>query len=93
MDTTINELRWREVICVTDGTRYGYVGDVAFDVETGQIQSLIVPGRAKFFGLFGPREERSFSWSSIRHLGQDIILVEGIPTLRTNEGRKSGQPL
>lgn len=82
MDTTINELRYKEVICVSDGTRYGYVGDIVFDLESGQAKSLIVPGRARFFGLFGPREEKVFPWSSIQRFGQDIILVEGIPAPR-----------
>lgn len=88
MDTTIGELRWKEVICVSDGTRYGYVGDIVFDLESGQARSLIVPGRARFFGLFGPREQRVFPWSSIRRFGEDIILVEGIPTVAVERKKR-----
>lgn len=91
MDSTIGELRWKEVICVSDGTRYGYVGDIVFDLESGQAKSIIVPGRARFLGLFGPREQRVFPWSSIRRFGADIILVEGIPT--TASERRQKQPL
>lgn len=82
MDTTINDLRWKEVICVSDGTRYGYVGDVVFDLESGQAKELIVPGRARFFGLFGPREEKRFPWGNVRRFGEDIILVEGVPSVK-----------
>ncbi|MCQ2442543.1 MAG: YlmC/YmxH family sporulation protein [Oscillospiraceae bacterium] len=85
MDTTINDLRWKEVICVTDGTRYGYVGDMVFDLESGQAKALVVPGRARFFGLFGPREDKVFPWNSIRRFGQDIILVDGLPVVRGKE--------
>lgn len=77
MDTRIGDLRCKEVINVTDGTRYGYVGDVEVDLETGQVRTLVVPGRLRFFGLLGREEERVFSWSAVRRFGEDIILVEG----------------
>lgn len=77
MDSRIGDLRYKEVINVTDGSRYGYVGDVEVDLETGQIRTLIVPGRLRFFGLLGREDERVFPWSAIRRFGEDIILVEG----------------
>lgn len=81
METRIGELRWKEVINVTDGTRYGYVGDAEVDVETGQVRALIVPGRLRWFGLLGREPERVFPWSAVRRFGEDLILVEeeGIP--------------
>ena len=77
MDTRIGDLRCKEVINVTDGTRYGYVGDVEVDLETGQVRTLVVPGRLRFFGLLGREAERVFPWSAVRRFGEDIILVEG----------------
>ena len=77
MDTRIGDLRCKEVINVTDGTRYGYVGDVEVDLETGQVRTLVVPGRLRLFGLLGREAERVFSWSAVRRFGEDIILVEG----------------
>ena len=76
MDSRIGELRYKEVINVTDGTRYGYVGDVEVDLETGQVRTLVVPGRLRFFGLLGREAERVFPWSAVRRFGEDIILVE-----------------
>ncbi len=76
MDSRIGELRCKEVINVTDGSRYGYVGDAEVDLESGQIQALIVPGRLRLFGLLGREEERVFPWSAVRRFGEDIILVE-----------------
>lgn len=77
MDTRIGELRCKEVINVTDGSRYGYVGDAEVDLETGQIKNLIVPGRLRCFGLLGREPERTFPWAAVRRFGEDIILVEG----------------
>lgn len=88
MENTLSDLRWKEVICVTDGTRYGYVGDVIIDLDTGQVRSLVVPGPARFFGLFGRREERIIHWEDVHRFGEDIILVEGKPVLRPQEKGK-----
>lgn len=88
MDSRIGELRCKEVINVTDGSRYGYVGDVEVDLESGQVQALIVPGRLRLFGLLGREEERIFPWSAVRRFGEDIILVEdGAPVLRSGKRR------
>lgn len=76
MRTRVGELRCKEVINVTDGSRYGYVGDAEVDLESGQVQALIVPGRLRLFGLLGREPERVFSWSAVRRFGEDIILVE-----------------
>ena len=47
------ELRYKEVICLSDGSRLGYVGDMELDLEQGHILALIVPGRRRLFGLLG----------------------------------------
>lgn len=76
MDTRMGELRWKEVINVADGTRYGYVGDAEVDVDTGQVRALVVPGRPRLLGLLGREPERIFPWSSVKRFGEDLILVE-----------------
>ena len=43
METRIAERRYKEVISVEDGTRYGYVGDMEIDLESGQVRALVVP--------------------------------------------------
>ena len=77
MDTRIADLRYKEVISVEDGTRYGYVGDMEIDLETGRVKALIVPGRRRFFGLLGREEDKYIPWDAISRFGEDIILVEG----------------
>lgn len=79
MENRMSDLRYKEVISVTDGTRFGYVGDLEVELEHGQIRALVVPGRPRFFGLFGRGEDWVFPWESVRRFGEDIILVEGPP--------------
>ena len=70
------ELRQKEVINVKDGCRYGYVSDIEFCQNKGQIKKIIVPGPAKMFGMFGRDGEFYIPWDSIKKIGSDIILVE-----------------
>lgn len=76
MDVRLGDLRYKEVINVSNGTRYGYVGDVELDVETGQVRAIVVPGRLRLLGLLGREEEQVFPWQAVRRFGEDIILVE-----------------
>lgn len=70
------ELRCKEIIDISDGTRFGYVGDVELDLETGRVCALVVPGKLRLFGLLGREEDRVFPWEAVRRFGEDIILVE-----------------
>ena len=83
METRIAELRYKEVISVEDGSRFGYVGDMEVDMDTGQVRALVVPGRRRFFGLLGREEDKYIPWSAVRRFGEDIILVEDHGSLRT----------
>ena len=47
------ELREKEVIDLSDGSRLGYVGDLMVDLEAGRVTALVVPGRLRLFGLLG----------------------------------------
>ena len=77
MKTRIADLKYKEVINVGDGSRYGYVGDVEFDDTSGQIRALVVPGRLRLFGLLGREEDVVIPWPSVKRFGEDLILVEG----------------
>lgn len=76
MRCTLEELRYKEVIDIADGRRYGFVGDVEFDAATGQIRAVIIRGRSRGLGLFGREEDQIFPWESVKRFGEDIILVE-----------------
>lgn len=76
MDGRITSLRGREIIDIRSGSRYGYVGDLEIDLETGRVRSLVIPGRLRLFGLLGREKEKVFLWENVRKFGDDIILVE-----------------
>lgn len=76
MVARITDLHYKEVINIQDGRRLGYVGDAEIDLECGEVRSLIVPGRCRFFGLFGREDDYILPWDCISRIGDDIILVE-----------------
>ncbi len=75
----IADLQCKEVVNITDGCRLGYVSDVEIDILTGKIVAIVVPGKCRFFGLFGRADDYVIPWQCIRRFGEDIILVEVIP--------------
>ena len=91
MECTVSELRDKEVIDISGGCRFGYVGDVALDLETGQVTALVVPGRLRLFGLLGREKDHVFPWSSVRRFGEDIILVEEAGREALETGRPDGK--
>ena len=77
MECRGSELRYKEIINVTDGSRVGYVGDVVMDLEDGKVNALVVPGRLRLFGLLGREPDTGFPWSAVRRFGADTLLVGG----------------
>lgn len=77
MKCTLAELRYKEVIDIANGCRYGYVGDVELDVDSGQVRAIIIPGRPRWLGLLGHTEDLVFPWPAVKRFGEDIILVDG----------------
>lgn len=71
-----SDLRVREVINIEDGRRLGMMTDLEVDLEEGRVTALIVPGPARFFGLFGRERDYVIPWEKIVKIGVDVILVE-----------------
>ena len=69
------DLRQKEVINLSDGTRYGFVSDLEIDTA-GKIQAIIIPGPGRVLGVFGREQEYRIEWEMIQKIGDDIILVE-----------------
>lgn len=76
MGIKLTQLHCKEVICVNDGKRLGFISDVEIEVPEGQVCAILVPGPCRFFGLFGRQEDYLIPWSAIRRIGPDIVLVE-----------------
>ena len=72
----ICELKRKEVINISDCKRLGYVGDVDFDVRTGCVLALIVPGPGCICGFLGHEKEYVIPFGSVCQIGEDIILVD-----------------
>jgi len=91
MDTRMGQLRLKEVISIGDGSRFGYVGDLEVELDSGQVSALIIPGRLRLFGLLGREEDVVIPWQSVRRFGEDTILVDGIsvPASRRRKPRVS----
>lgn len=82
MDTSISDLRCKEVVSLADGTRFGYVGDMEVDLDSGRVRALVIPGRRRLFGLLGRDADHRIPWASVRRFGEDIILVEDVKKAR-----------
>ena len=72
----IYDLKQKEVINVKDCRRLGYVGDVDFDMKTGCMLALIVPGPGCICVFLGREKEYVIPFCYICHVGSDIILVD-----------------
>lgn len=72
----MSEMREKEVINICDGERLGNVCDVDFEVKTGRICSLIIPGPCKVFGILGRDQEYIIPYDRIQRIGTDVVLVE-----------------
>ena len=70
------ELMCKEVICISDGRRLGFISDARIELPEGKVLSITVPGRSRFFGLFGCRDDFVIPWSCIKRMGPDIVLVD-----------------
>ena len=77
--TKFTELRCKEVICVNDGQRLGFITDVRVEVPEGHVVAIVVPGPCRILGLFGRKDDYVIPWSCIRRIGPDIVLVDTEP--------------
>ncbi|MBQ8181752.1 MAG: YlmC/YmxH family sporulation protein [Ruminococcus sp.] len=76
MVCSLDDLRRKEVIDITTGERLGYIDDAQMDIETSEVQALMIYGRQRFFGLLGREEDVMIPCSDIRVVGTDVILVK-----------------
>ncbi len=74
----IQEFRYKDVVCVADGTRLGYVGDVELDTENAQLTSIVIHGKYRWL-IFGREEDLVIPWEKIQVIGEDTILVNVAP--------------
>ncbi|SDH91349.1 MULTISPECIES: YlmC/YmxH family sporulation protein [Alteribacillus] len=71
----ISELQAKDIVNMHTGKRLGHAGDVDINVETGQVDAIIVGGSAKMMTLFNRDNEFVVPWTQIVKIGSDVILV------------------
>jgi len=71
------EISGKEIINIHTGSRLGILGqtDLQINLETGKIESFIVPSY-KWFGFKKENTEATITWDMIKKIGDDILLIE-----------------
>ena len=77
--TELSDLYCKEVICLRDGRRLGFITNARLELPEGRICAVIVPGPCRFFGLWGRRDDYVIPWGCIKRIGPDIVLVDVKP--------------
>lgn len=80
---TIRELCEKEVVQLEQGVCLGRADDLAFDPATARLQSLILLGRPRLFGLLGREENLTIPWQEIETIGTtQCWCIPSCPRLR-----------
>ena len=75
---TLRDLSAKDVIQLKTGENLGRIDDVVFDEHGGQLQSVILRGRAQLLRLLAATMTYP-PWESIRTIGTDVIMVDAGP--------------
>lgn len=71
-----SDFRQKEVINVRDGKRLGVIVDMEFDLQTGRITAIVVPGPTRWLGFLKGDQDLVIPWDNIKKIGDDVILVD-----------------
>lgn len=76
----LSELGGKEIVNLNDGGRLGIIADsdLIIDEKTGKILALLVPDRRSQIKIFSFNDRNGIEipWSSIRKIGNDMIIIE-----------------
>ncbi|MDF2839581.1 MAG: photosystem reaction center protein [Clostridia bacterium] len=72
-----SELKQKEVINMNDGRRLGLVSDMEINMETGNLEAIVIPAGGKLLGFFSKENDIVINWTNIKKIGVDVILVDG----------------
>ena len=73
------DLYCKEVVCLCDGRRLGFISDARIELPEGRICAIIVPGPNKVLGVCGRRDDYVIPWHCVKRIGPDIVLVDVCP--------------
>lgn len=74
----LSDLMGKEVVNLLDGARLGVVGDsdLVINVPTGQIESIVLPGRGRLISFLGDVQDLIIPWEAVKKIGSEVIIVE-----------------
>ena len=72
---TLSELRNKEVVETKTGIMLGRIDDIEINADDSSLDSVIVYGRPKLFGLMGRDSDIVIKYRDIDLIGKDAILV------------------
>ncbi len=72
----IDELKNKQVVCVSDGYVLGYIGDIELDTDTGRLVSIIIFGNLRILGLLGREKDIVIPFEDISVIGEETVLVK-----------------
>jgi YlmC/YmxH family sporulation protein len=84
----VEDMRDKEVISISDGTKVGWVCDAEIDTVTASLTAIVIFGRLRLFGLLGREEDIVIPWQNVSLIGDDTILVDYVPK-QNSKKRKS----
>jgi len=72
------ELVGKEIVNICNGSRLGVVGDsdIVINIDSGEIQSIILPRKSNFINLWVDRQHLVIPWEAVRKVGSEVIIVE-----------------
>ena len=76
MSVKLTQLQCKEVICVQDGRRLGFISDVMVEVPSGCVCAVVVPGPCRYLNCFGKGDDFLIPWNAVCRIGPDVVLVD-----------------
>lgn len=76
MGLTLRDIHAKDVIQMKTGENLGRIDDFVFDESTAQVESVILRGRIRLFGLLGRDEDLVIPWKALKSIGTDVIMVD-----------------
>ncbi|MTI82258.1 MAG: YlmC/YmxH family sporulation protein [Firmicutes bacterium] len=74
----LSDLVGKEIINIVNGARLGVIGesDLTVDMETGDIQHIILPRRTNLLNFWVDKQQIQIPWEMVRKVGDEVIIVE-----------------
>ena len=72
----ISDIQTKDIINIETGKRIGHLSDLDINLETGQIDAIVVNASGKMMSFFNKEPEVVIEWNQIYKIGDDVILVQ-----------------